>query len=211
SGSSESSCSANCSSAEKVMDLSSKGGTPNTERPTLNSNPSAQSRAGKCQLSTFNCSWLLHEFDGRAVRIADVYDALASVRTRLKSLRFTSRFPTGCVDRPQNRVEIFDDERDVHGTGVAGTQISLPFTISRSKIFEQFDFVTTRCFHHCELDLSTCDTCDLSAHFASSMLRTRTLEAENVAPKCERPFKIRDRDACVVGGKNAKWHGLAWF
>ena len=74
---------------------------------------------------------VLHEFDGRAVWITDVYDSLSGVRTRPKSLRFTGSFPTRRVDRAQNRVEIIDDERDVREANIAGPQIDIPLTLER--------------------------------------------------------------------------------
>ena len=74
--------------------------------------------------------------------------------------------------------------------------------------YSNFDLVTARGFHDCKLDLGTFDSGDFTSHFASLMRGMRKLEAENLAPKCERPLKIRDRDACVVGGKNAKLRPL---
>src|SRR5439155_1586645 len=144
--------------------------TLNAQRPTLNSNAARNLKPSSIQLST-NCLWLLHEFDGCAIWIANVYDSFTGIRTRLKSLRFTGSFPTGRVDRAQNRGQIIDDKGNMHRTAVAWPKIDMPFTVGRCKIFEQLDLVTTRCFHDCELDLRTCDTCDLSGHFASLMCR----------------------------------------
>jgi hypothetical protein len=59
-------------------------------------------------------------------------------------LRFTSSFPTGCLDRAENRAEILHDERDVHEANIAGPTIDIPFTLERREIFEQFDLVTAR-------------------------------------------------------------------
>src|SRR6266480_4250686 len=94
------------------------------------------SKAINEELSTFNCSWLLHEFDGRAVWIADVYDPLSRVRTRQKRLGFTGSFPTVRGDGAQNRVEIIDDESDMYETDVAWPQTDMPFMLGRREIFE---------------------------------------------------------------------------
>src|SRR5207244_5561073 len=114
-------------------------------------------------------SWELHKLNRRAIGIANVNDAFASVRTRPKSLRFTRSFPTRRVDRAQNRVEIIDDERDVHEANIAGPQIAIPLTLARREIFEQFDLMTARCFDDCKLDLCTLDSSDFTGHFASLM------------------------------------------
>src|SRR2546429_1109375 len=109
--------------------------TLNAQRPTLNSNAARNLKPSSIRLST-NCSWLLHEFDGGAIWIADVYDSFTGIRTRLKSLRFTGSFPTGRVDGAQDRVEIIDGEGDMYETDVAWPQTDMPFTLGRREIFE---------------------------------------------------------------------------
>ena len=102
----------------------------NAQRPMLNSefiwdtSPSERFIAGPS--TAFR---RLHKFDGRAIWIANVNDALSGVGTGLKSLRFTSRFPAGRVDRAQNCVEIINYERHVHEANVAGAKIDVPFTL----------------------------------------------------------------------------------
>ena len=128
-----------------------------------------RSKSVEFALSVVRFGRRLHKLNGRAIRIANVNDAFAGIRTRLKSLRFTSSFPTRRVDRAQNRVEIIDDERDVHEANIAGPQIDIPLTLERREIFEQFDLVTVRCFDDCELDLGPFDSSDFSGHFASLM------------------------------------------
>src|SRR5947199_8952872 len=87
------------------------------------------SKAINEKLSTFNCSWLLHEFDGRAVWIADVHDPLSRVRTRLKRLGFTVSFPTGRVDGAQDRVEIMDVKGGMYEDDGAWPHTGMPFTL----------------------------------------------------------------------------------
>src|SRR5438045_9164048 len=86
------------------------------------------SKAINEELSTFNCSWLLHEFNGRAVWIAEVHDPLSRVRTRPKSLGFTGSFPTGRVDGAQDRVEMIDSKSAMHETDVAVRPTHTAFT-----------------------------------------------------------------------------------
>ena len=64
-------------------------------------------------LSAVSFSRLLHEFNRGAVGIADVNDALSSIRTSGESLRFAGRFPTGRRDFFENGVEFIDRERDM--------------------------------------------------------------------------------------------------
>ena len=62
----------------------------------------------------------------------------------------------------EHRVEIFNEQRNVHGTNVARSKI-YAFTIRRREILEQFDLVTARRFQDRKLDLSAFNAGDLLA------------------------------------------------
>jgi len=72
------------------------------------------------------------------------------------------------------------------------------------KIFEQFDIVTARRFHHCKLDFSACDSRDFFRHFGSLVRRMVELETEHIVPKSERAFQVRNRDPSMICGENAE-------
>jgi len=61
-------------------------------------------------------------------------------------LRFTSRFPTGRLDRAQNCVEIIDDERDVYVSDVAWPEIAMSSAVGWGDVFKQFNFMTADVF-----------------------------------------------------------------
>ena len=76
------------------------------------------------------------------------------------------------------------------------------FAIGRREVLEQFDFVSARRFHHRELDLGAGHSRNLTGHFARLMRAMRKFKAENILPKFQRAFEIRNRNAGVIGGDN---------
>src|SRR5438309_7461196 len=80
------------------------------------------------------------------------------------------------------------------------------FPIGRCFVLEQFIFVSAGCFHNREFDLSAGHARDFTRHLARLMRAMRKLEAENILPKRERPLQIRNGDAGVIRGNDAKRH-----
>src|SRR5437870_4289305 len=140
-------------------------------------------------MSNSGGSPLLHELDGRAVRVTHIDDALARVRAARERLWFTGGLPTAGSDLFQNRVEVIDNQSNVDVSDVACPKIDMFLTVRRREIFEQFDLMATRHFHHGEFDLSALHTGDLLRHFAGLMSRVRKFEPEHIAPESERPLQ----------------------
>lgn len=89
---------------------------------------------------------------------------------------------------------------------VARSKTGIFLSIRRSEIFEQFDFVTAGRFYDPEFELGAFYAGDLFGNLTFLMRAVRKFEAEHIAPKRERPFEIRNRDAGVIGRENAKVH-----
>src|SRR6266480_6581920 len=83
----------------------------------------------------------LHEFNGCAVGIAHVDDALTGIRTGDKCLRFAGCLPARSSNLCEHSIEIFNQERDVHRPNIARSKTSA-FAVRRREILEQFDLVT---------------------------------------------------------------------
>jgi hypothetical protein len=154
------------------------------------------------------CQRHLHELDGGTVGISNVDNALACVRTGFERLRFAGCSPTGCDNFFKDGVEIIYDERDMDRSDIARPNIDMLFSIGRREILEQFYFVSGR-FHNRELELSAFYTGNLIRHLARLMCAMRKLKTENVLPEVERALEIRDCDARMVRGRDAKFaHAL---
>jgi hypothetical protein len=90
---------------------------------------------------------------------------------------------------------------------IARSKIDM-FPIGRGEVLEQFYFVSGR-FHNRELELSAFYTGNLLRHLARLMCAMRKLKTENVLPEVERALEIRDCDARMVRGRDAKFaHAL---
>ena len=151
----------------------------------------------------------LHELDSCTVGISDVDNALARVRTGFESLRFAADFPAGRRDFLQNPIEVIDSKSDVNRSNIARPNIDMLFSIGRREILEQLDFVSVGRFHNGELELSAFYTGNLLRHLARLMCAMRKLKTENVLPEVERALEIRDCDARMVRGRDAKFaHAL---
>lgn len=61
----------------------------------------------------------LHELDCCPIRVVNVDNTLASVRTALERLRFSGRIPAGRRDCVDHRVQIIDYQRDVDVSDIA--------------------------------------------------------------------------------------------
>ncbi|SRR6266404_242954 len=72
-----------------------------------------------------------------------------------------------------------------------------------SEVLEQFNLVTET-FENGERDFSTGDAGDFTGELPGLMCPMRKLESENILPERERTFEVRDRDAGVIGGNDAK-------
>src|SRR5436190_4173738 len=87
-------------------------------------------------------------------------------------------------------------------TDVARSKTGIFLSIGRSKIFEQFDFVTAGRFYDREFELGAFDAGDLFRDLTFLMRSVRKFKTEHIAPKRERPFEIRDRDPGVIRRNN---------
>src|SRR5438445_7376733 len=134
----------------------------------------------------------LHELDGCAIRVANVDNALSGVRTRLKSLRLTSRFPTGCSEHVQHCVEVIRGECNVDRTNIARFKIDM-FSGGRCEILEQFDLMSVT-FQNRDRDFSAGHSGDFAGEIAGMMRAMGQLKAENIAPESERALEIRHGD-----------------
>ena len=80
----------------------------------------------------------------------------------------------------------------------------MSLAIGGREIFQQFDFVSARCFQNREFDLSTGNSRDLTGHFTRLMGAMRKFETENVLPEIERALEIGNCDTGVIRRDNAK-------
>src|SRR5947207_14585773 len=83
---------------------------------------------------------------------------------------------------------------------VTRAKIDILLAISWCDIFEQFDLVSAGCPHYRELDLSALHARDFFRHLTGLMCPMRKFQAQNLLPEVERAFKIRNRNAGVIGG-----------
>src|SRR4051812_47762969 len=90
-------------------------------------------------------------------------------------------------------------------TKIARPKLALFSAIGRRAVFKQLDLVPGR-LHDRDQNLRAGNAGDLFGQLAFLMSAVRELEAENITPEGERPLDIRDRDAGVIGGNNAKCH-----
>jgi hypothetical protein len=123
----------------------------------------------------------LHEFDGSSIRIANINDAFAGVRTARERLWFAGGFPTGCRNLFQNGVEIIYRQGNMRRSDIARPDID-PFSAFGREIFQQFDFVS-RSFENGEGNLRAGHTGDFLGKFTGLMRAMRKLEAEHIAPE----------------------------
>src|SRR2546423_1144750 len=89
-------------------------------------------------------------------------------------------------------------------TEIARTQIEMFVAVRWRKILEQLYFVPARRFHHCQFQLGAFYSGDLLRPFACLMRAVRKFKPENVPPKHERSFEIRDGNASVIRGDDSK-------
>ena len=87
---------------------------------------------------------------------------------------------------------------------IAWSTLGTLFSMSRRKILEQFNLVSARRFDHGELQLGAFDSGDLFRDLALLMRVVRKFEAEHVVPECEGAFQVRNGDAGVIRGDDAK-------
>lgn len=147
-------------------------------------------------------SWWLHELDCYSVGVANVDNAFSSVRSRFQCLRFASRFPTGRSDHAQQCVEVVHNERNMHRSDIARSEIDM-FSVRWGVVFEQFNLVPVT-FENSERDFSARHSGDFAGQLAGLMRAMRKLEAENILPERHRPLEIRDRETRVVRCNDVK-------
>src|ERR1700676_3710647 len=120
----------------------------------------------------------LHELDGCSIGVTDIDHALPGVWSRLESLRFAGRFPTGRCDRAQHRIKIIDRQCDVDRSGIARSKIDM-FLFGRREVLEQLDLVSGR-FDNGDGNLGAGHSGDFTGEITGLMRAMRKLESENI-------------------------------
>jgi len=144
----------------------------------------------------------LHELDGCPIRIANVDDAPPGIRASLESLRTAGRFPAGRCNCAQDNVKVINRKRDMNRPNVARSREHM-LSIGRSMVFEQFNPVPGS-LENSDRNFSAGHSGDFTGEITCVMRAVRKLETENITPESQRSFDVRYRDACVIGGNDAK-------
>ncbi len=92
----------------------------------------------------------------------------------------------------------------MHRSDIAGSKIAI-FSIGWCEILQEFNLVS-EAFENSDRDLSARHSGDFTGQITGMMGRMRKLEAENIAPERKRTLEVRNGDAGVICGDDAKRH-----
>ena len=87
---------------------------------------------------------------------------------------------------------------------IAWSTLGTLFSMSRREILEQFDLVSARRFDDGQLQLGAFDSGDLFRNLAALVRAVRKFETQYIAPKHQGTLEIRNCNAGVIGGDDAK-------
>jgi len=144
----------------------------------------------------------LHELDGCPVGVANIDNALPSVRTGLEDLRLAHGAPTGRCDRAQHRVKIIYRKRNMDRSDIARSEIDT-LSVRRGVVLEQL-YPVPGSLQDGDRDLSTGHAGDFTGEITRMVRPMRKLEAEDILPERQRPFEVRDRETGVIRCNDVK-------